>query len=115
MVILILYIEFMKKYQIPYVAMVDSQYPGDNLPSDNFVKLKNELEDELKAVGWLRKEKQKAGPDDAYNLLYENIQQSQKEKIRNSKLGKIFDMVLQEIGLTPNDVWACRKRRVNRY
>ena len=97
------YVEFMTNYQIPYVAMADSQYDGDNLPSV-FVILENELEDELTAAGW---QGQKADPDDAYNLVYETIQRAQAEKIRNSRLGQVFDKTLREIG--ENDV-ATRKR-----
>ncbi len=92
------YIEFMTNYQIPYVAMVDSQYNGDNLPSDNFVI----LEDELEAAGW---QGQKADPDDAYNFVYDTIQRAQAGKIRNLKLGQVFDKALREIGENPDNIW----------
>ena|GEM_PF-1773122 len=96
------YIEFMTNYQIPYVAMVDSQYNGDNLPSANFVILEDELEDELTAAGW---QGQKADPDDAYNFVCDTIQRAQAEKIRNLKLGQVFDKALREIGENPDNIW----------
>jgi hypothetical protein len=33
------YVKFMTDYQIPYITMVDSQYKGDNVSSENFIIL----------------------------------------------------------------------------
>lgn len=68
--------------------------------------LDNQLEDELEAVGWLRKKGQKVGVDAAYDCVRRSIQHFQKEKIRNSELGRVFDMVLEEIGLIPDNIWG---------
>jgi predicted ATP-dependent endonuclease of OLD family len=74
------YVEFMTNYQIPYIPMVDTQYNGENQPSDNFVVLDNKLEHELSAAGWTGNTDSSVDPDVAYNFVYETIEQAKIQK-----------------------------------
>jgi hypothetical protein len=99
------YVEFMTNYQIPYIAMVDTQYNGENQPSDNFVVLDNKLEHELSAAGWTGNTDSSVDPDVAYNFVSETIGQAKIQKIRNTKLGQIFDKTFRGIGADPDRIW----------
>jgi hypothetical protein len=95
-------------YQIPHIVMVDVQYNGSNPQSDNFVILDNKLEHELKAVGWRGVIDTSIDPDDAYNFVWDAIQNSNKEMIRSIKVGQIFDKVIKGIGENPDKIWASK-------
>ena len=44
-------------------------------------------------------------PDDAYHFVSENISQHGAKRIRNTRLGQIFDKVLQTLGEDPDEIW----------
>lgn len=96
------YLDLLSAYGISYVAMVDNDYEFEK--TDSFVKLKGKLEDELRKLGYKQGGENSVDPDRAYELVFDRMQED-KEKVRKTALGRVFDMALEKAGKNPDTMW----------
>lgn len=91
------YIDILSEYGIPYVAMVDKEYNGNK---SNVVRFTQDLEQEVRDLGWNRQPNEKLNPEKAYSLIMELISSEEgKNKLKQSNLWTVIKMALQNAGV----------------
>lgn len=95
------YYQIVKKYAIPYLFMLDSDYRGKAKPA---VKLNKKLEDELRRLGWKGARLSSADPAKVYDFVFDTMQQD-KEKVKKTKLAQVFNLALESVGADITKIW----------
>lgn len=100
------YYQLATEYEIPCLFMVDGDYGGKAKP---IIKLEKELECELRELGWKGKAKS-ADPVDVYDFIFDKMQ-TDKDKIKKTKLAKAFNSALNSVGIDMKKIWTQEEQK----
>jgi predicted ATP-dependent endonuclease of OLD family len=111
------YVKIIETYNLNHIVMVDNDYRNENRKTtDKFIILSKRLEDELiklnpklkskltKPQSDCKSKSVSVKPNDAYTIVI-NAMKKNKAKVRKSKLGYVFNSIIENVGLKGESYW----------